>query len=205
MSGATHTVSLEMSGATHTVSVEMSGATHTVSVKMSGATHTVSHPRRFKSSKNLIPKWLVLKCNQKVSITFEGFGRLLATFTICRRTSTLWPSPIFENNISTETACLSSCWQEERQLLIWLSKEALLSVSVHLFVIATNSTVASTAFDLRTKQIQFLTGCVPFRMTDGGHRKDSLLSEVQSLSLLTDGLLCKLFNGTELNNCVLQD
>jgi hypothetical protein len=42
-------------------------------------------------------------------------------------------------------------------------------------------------------------------MTDGGHRKDSLLFEVQSLSLLTDGLLCKLFNGTELNNCVLQD
>jgi hypothetical protein len=37
-------------------------------------------------------------------------------------------------------------------------------------------------------------------MTDGGHCKDGLLFEVQSLSILTDTLLCKLFNGTEVNN-----
>jgi len=37
-------------------------------------------------------------------------------------------------------------------------------------------------------------------MTGGGHCKDSLLFEVQSLSLLTDTLPCKLFTGTELNN-----
>jgi hypothetical protein len=37
-------------------------------------------------------------------------------------------------------------------------------------------------------------------MTDGGHFKDSLLFEVQTSSLLTDALLCKLFNGTESNN-----
>jgi hypothetical protein len=90
MSGATHTVSLEMSGATHTVSLEMSGATHTVSLEMSGATHTVSHPRRFKSSKNLIPKLLVLKCNQKVSITFEGFGRLLVSHRLCSLQNDRW-------------------------------------------------------------------------------------------------------------------
>jgi len=40
-------------------------------------THTAPHPMRFKSSKNFIPKWLVLRCNQKVPITSEGFGRLL--------------------------------------------------------------------------------------------------------------------------------
>jgi hypothetical protein len=74
------------------------------------------------------------------------------------------------------------------------------TVHVQLFVIATNTAVASTAFDLRTKRIQSLKGCVPFRMTDGGHCKDSLLFEVQSLSLLTDTLLCKLFNNNELNN-----
>jgi hypothetical protein len=45
------------------------------SLEMSEATHTVWHPRKFKSSKTLIYKWLVLKCNQRVPITFEAFGR----------------------------------------------------------------------------------------------------------------------------------
>jgi hypothetical protein len=38
-------------------------------------------------------------------------------------------------------------------------------------------------------------------MTGGGHRKHSLLFELQTSSLLTDALLRKLFNGsTESNN-----
>jgi hypothetical protein len=81
------------------------------------------------------------------------------------------------------------------QLLIWLSHEVLLSISVQLFVTATNSALAST--DKTDPVSQRLCS---FRMTDGGHCKDGLLFEVQSLALLTDTLLCKLFNGNELNN-----
>jgi hypothetical protein len=102
------------------------------SLEVSGATpptQTVSHPRKFKSSKNVIPKWLVLKCNKKVSITFEGFRRLFITLTIC---PILLDSDHHLYSKTTFQQKLFASPHAERRRLICLSKEELLYIRDNL-------------------------------------------------------------------------